>query len=142
MFLFLQEVYCNDRFVLHGWQPRPTYNTSTPSRWMCHHYSPRSFSWWVWIFINCAKIFSYCFILQVLTKSHLYICRACAEDLSSFSDELLPILERLENLKEVLNSRMFLFIRSANFCEVMNIFYWACWDVRDLLLVHAWFCWG
>ncbi|KAM0844864.1 hypothetical protein ACQ4PT_056786 [Festuca glaucescens] len=26
--------------------------------------------------------------------------RACAEDLSSFSDELLPILERLENLKE------------------------------------------
>jgi hypothetical protein len=42
-FLYLQEVYCNDEFVLHGWQPRPAHNTSTPNSRMRHHYSPCSF---------------------------------------------------------------------------------------------------
>ena len=55
LFIYLQEVHCNDRFVLHGWQPRPAYNPSTPNNGMCRYYSPYSFSGRVRMLISLTK---------------------------------------------------------------------------------------
>uniref|UniRef100_M8CQ57 Uncharacterized protein n=1 Tax=Aegilops tauschii TaxID=37682 RepID=M8CQ57_AEGTA len=48
--------------------------------------------------------------------------RACAEDLSSFSDELLPLLERLEHLKEdKVGRNLKLFYRSVSTLKEMTV---------------------
>lgn len=101
-FIYLQEVHCNDRFVLHGWQPRPAYNPSTPNNGMCHYYSPYSFSGRVRMLISLTKGLQLTILfLHQKVNNFLCICSASAKGLSSFSDELLPVLERLEHLKEV-----------------------------------------